>query len=573
MKGFLKNIELKWYALALVIVALFASLSETPSPVIDPSHFDPFGAQFSHQLIYSFLRMLAAFVAALVFALVFGVLAATSTTRAKVILPIIDILQSVPLLGFFPTAIFWFMKLGSQNVGLELAVIFLIFTSQAWNLVFAVYDGIRLIPESTKQAVESMALGPVARFRRLYLPAAFPRIVDNAALSWANGWYFLMACEIISLGSLNYEAPGLGSFMFRAVEHSNWLTFYQGLGTLFAVIIFMDIFIWRPLGALASNYRFDMGSNDDQEEGESETSEEILSFYRNHWLTTPLRLFLHSFDWLFGKLEDSFDERYTPEKKHSKKTWKIVDAAISVGFWLGIAGALLWSSFEIYDVLTHPQPMKATTIVLSILTSGLRVLTSYLLCLCWILPLCFWLHRRAKYMRWAQSAAQVLASIPATAFFPVIAVLSFRFFHTTELAVVLMLITGMQWYLLFNIIGGAQSIGSDLKDLGQALNLSRWMYLKKIFLPAIAPALITGSITAVGGGWNALIIAEYIHIGDILYKVFGIGAVISEATFETGDRNLVAYSLFFMVFIIVSINKLFWQPLYDWAENKFKMDE
>jgi len=566
-----KNIQIKWYSIALILVALLAALSQTPEVDTFIVELDPLANSLASQIFYSFLRMLGAFVFALVFALTFGVLAATSTTRAKVILPVVDILQSVPLLGFFPTAIFWFMKLGSAKVGLEMAVVFLIFTSQAWNLVFAVYDGIKNIPESTKQAVESMALGPVAKFRRLYLPAAFPRIVDNAALSWANGWYFLMACEIIALGPLNYEVPGLGSVMFRAVENSDWLTFYKGLGALFAVIIAMDFFIWRPLGALASVYRFDFGAQD--EENSSELSEDVLSFYRNHWICSPLHWLGQSVDWIFTKLEDSFDDKYSPEKTHTSKTWKWVDACISIVFWTGIASALVWSSLEIFEVLTTPHPMTAASLLLAIFYSSLRVLGAYVLCLSWILPLCFWLHRRQSYMRWAQSTAQILASIPATAFFPVIAVLSFRFFHTTELAVALMLVTGMQWYLLFNIIGGAQSIGSDLKDLGKALDLTRLQYFKNIFLPAIAPALVTGSITAVGGGWNALIIAEYIKIGDKLYKVFGIGAIISESTFESGDRNLVAYALFFMVFVIVTINKLFWQPLYSWAEKKFRMDD
>lgn len=569
MSPILREIQLRWYIIAIVIIGLFIALADTPDAALNTRELDPFKSTLGWQITFSFLRMFIAFVCALFTAITFGCLAATNKARAAVILPVVDILQSVPLLGFFPTAIYWFIKVGPDRIGIEMAVIFLIFTSQAWNLIFATYDGIRSIPESTLEATRAMGLGPFARFGRLYLPAAFPRIVDNAALSWANGWYFLMACEIIALGPLSFEVDGLGSYMFRNIHQGHWMTFYQGLLTLFAVIVFMDIFIWRPLSTLAKNFRFD---NDSPSEDTSQTAEEMLSFYRHGTIATPLRMGLRYSFWFYKKLESFFDEKYNPEKLHTKSKADIAEKIISIAFWLTISVVLLWSTKEVIEMLLSPHTLNALNICLAIFLSGLRVLGAYFLCLTWILPLCFWLHRRAAYMRWTQSAAQILAAIPATAFFPIIALLSFRFFESTEAAVILMLITGMQWYLLFNLIGGSQGIGGDIKDLGLSLGLSRRLYIKKIFLPAVAPALITGSITAIGGGWNALIIAEYIGIGDKIYKVFGIGSIISEATFESGDKNLVAYALFFMVFFIVSINKLFWHPLYSWAEDKFRMD-
>jgi NitT/TauT family transport system permease protein len=568
MRLFLKRLQPRWIFIALFVGALMVSLVKVPKfqEINNPHVHDP---DLFVQTLMSIGRMFVAYLIALFFSIILGVLAGTDKNRARVILPLADILQSVPLLSFFPTAIYYFMHIGPPKFGIEAAVIFLIFTCQAWNLLFAVYDGVRQIPESTFDAVKACGLGPIARLNRLYLPTAFPRLVDNSNLSWANGWYFLMACEIIALGPLSYRVHGLGSYLARAVELRNWPKFYMGIVVLVAVIVLIDFLVWKPLARFAQHYRFD---SDSSSESTDKRSERLLQLYENHFAFAPIRWIILLFKTLFTFLENFSEDKYSPEKTFQPKKAERFTFIFAIFFWITFGVFAIWSFLQLYKALFTPHELSPWTIFSAILTSGSRILAAYSLSLIWIFPVTFWLHKSPKRLRSAQTLAQILASIPATAFFPVIALIGNFLFQTREVAVILMLLTGMQWYLLFNVIGGAQNIGSDIKDISSSLGLSASLYLKKIFLPVIAPAFITGSITAIGGGWNALFIAEYIKIGKDSFEVFGIGNLLAQATFVTGNKNLVAYSVFFMVLFIVFLNRLFWQPLYNWAEQKFRLD-
>ncbi len=568
MRRYLKQIQPRWLFMSLFLGLLIVSLVKIPDFKLLSSESTK-ESSLIFQTFLSIGRMFIAYILSLFFGIFFGVLAGTNKNRALVILPFTDIMQSVPLLSFFPAAIYYFMKLGPPRFGVEAAVIFLIFTCQAWNLLFAVYDSIRLIPESVFESVRSCGLGPMARLSKLYLPAAFPRIIDNSNLSWANGWYFLMACEIIALGSLSYRVEGLGSYLALAVEAREWGNFYKGIFVLVLVIVFMDAFIWKPLAALSKHYRFD---SDSSSESTDKRSERLLQLYENHFAFAPIRWIILLFKTLFTFLENFSEDKYSPEKTFQPKKAERFTFIFAIFFWITFGVFAIWSFLQLYKALFTPHELSPWTIFSAILTSGSRILAAYSLSLIWIFPVTFWLHKSPKRLRSAQTLAQILASIPATAFFPVIALIGNFLFQTREVAVILMLLTGMQWYLLFNVIGGAQNIGSDIKDISSSLGLSASLYLKKIFLPVIAPAFITGSITAIGGGWNALFIAEYIKIGKDSFEVFGIGNLLAQATFVTGNKNLVAYSVFFMVLFIVFLNRLFWQPLYNWAEQKFRLD-
>jgi NitT/TauT family transport system permease protein len=568
MRQYVKRMQPRWFFISLLLAVLVVSLVKIPNFELLSSPEDD-APSLLVQTLMSLGRMFLAYIVALVFGVFFGVLAGTNRNRALVILPVTDILQSVPLLSFFPTAIFYFMQLGPPKFGVEAAVIFLIFTCQAWNLLFAVYDSIRLLPESTFDSVRACGLGPMARLTKLYLPAAFPRLIDNSNLSWSNGWYFLMACEIIALGSMSYRVHGLGSYLASALERREWTSFYMAIGLLIVVIVLMDFLIWKPLAALAKHYRFDA---DTSEEAEDKRSEWLLTLYKNHLLFWPLRACIWLVQKIFSLLENFSEDKYSPEKSFQPKKAERFTLFFAIFFWTCFSLFALWSMVQLYHALFSPHELSPLTIFQSILTSGARIVVAYFLSLLWILPLTYWLHRSPVRMRRVQTVAQVLAGIPATAFFPLIALIGFQLFRTKEIAVILMLLTGMQWYLLFNILGGAQNIGSELKDISSSLGLSHKLYLQKIFFPVIAPAFLTGSITAIGGGWNALFIAEHIQIAGDTFRVFGIGDLLAQATFVDGNKSLVAYSVFFMVLFIVLLNRLFWQPLYNWAEQKFRLD-
>jgi NitT/TauT family transport system permease protein len=561
-----------WLLVGLILLGILLSLIRAPlfegvpsPPVSAPEAL----RDLPGQLASSWLRMLVAYFFAILFAIFIGTLAATNEVRGRFLLPMLDILQSIPILGFFPTAIAWFMSgSGEQRVGIEFAAIFLIFTSQSWNLAFGVYDGIKSVPTETKEALKSLGLGPLALFRRLFLPAVLPRLVDNSILSWSNGWYFLMACEIISLGPQELRLPGLGAYLSYSIDHHLWLNTAIGISALILLILAMDIFIWKPLSALASQYRFESSKND---QNVSQTGLQFLNFYRNSRFFFPLRLFLN-ISHKSWRVVESFLERPTEKGFRPAMAWTWTNQLSLALIWGSLIAGSLYAMMSLISALVPPYEISPLQILFAVLTSALRITIAYLISIAWIIPLVYWLGQNPKLSRIFKSGAQVMASIPATAFFPLIAVIALNIFSFTEIAVTLLLLTGMQWYLLFNVLGGASALPNDIREAATALGVKKGLYIRKVFLPSIAPALVTGSITAVGGGWNALIISEYFKLDGQVQSVFGIGSILAKATYEKSDARLMSLSLFIMVAFILIFNRFFWQRLYKWSERKFRLE-
>jgi NitT/TauT family transport system permease protein len=559
-----------WLFVGVALLGLLVAITRVPGPggesVAPPS--DSSLSSLPWQLGASFLRMLVAYLGSLVFAITIGTLAATSVRRERILLPLIDILQSIPILGFFPTAIFWFMALGGHKWGVELAAVFLIFTSQSWNIVFGVFDGIKSIPSEAKEALRSLGVGPLALFRRLYLPACFTRVVDNSILSWSNGWYFLMACEIIALGPVSYRLPGIGSFLTDAISHRDWDSLAIGVAALVAVIVLLDFLVWKPLGVLALRFRFESTKSN---RSVSRSGESLLSRYLNAWYFAPMRAFLAALHRLWVRAESAL-ERPTDRGYLETAGWKIGQPLVMTVFWGALAAMAVAAVAGLLKALFMPWTVTAATLAGAVGMSFARILVAYVFCLAWILPFVYWVHRDSRSVRMVKSGSQILASIPATAFFPVITLFVLDVFHVTELAVLILLVTGMVWYLLFNVLGGAAGIPNDIREAADSLGLRGKLYVKNIFLPAIAPALVTGSVTAFGGGWNAHIISEYFKQGADVHRVFGIGSILAQATYETGDSRLMALALFFMVAFIMVFNRVFWQPLYKRVEETYRLD-
>ncbi len=551
--------------LCLLLLALLRAPSIVPSQNLPEVHEL---RQLPALLGLSLLRMLVAFILSVIFGLVAGTLAATDEKRARVLLPTLDALQSIPVLGFFPTVIFWFMGGAEQRFGLEASAIFLIFTSMCWNLAFCVYEAIKAIPSELLEATRSLGLGSVARFRKIYLPASLPRIIDNSVLSWSNGWFFLMACEIIALGSLSFRLPGIGSFLSLAIDNKNWGHMGIGIICLVLLILLMDFFIWKPAQEFAQMFSFESST---QEGKTSKTSQKILNFYRNSrgfaWPRTAFEKALKLWDSV-----ESFFEAPSERGRVDKASMKIARPLGSVVFWSLIATLLGTASFKVMSSLLSGWDLSPQFIVGAVLASGLRILIAYLSCMIVIAPLVFYFHRNAKVLRRMRSISQILGSIPATAFFPALIYFSLSTFESKEIVVLVLLATGMMWYLMFNILGGASKIPGDLLEAGDSLGLKGFLYLKRIFIPCLLPATITGSITAFGGGWNTLIVAEYFkNLGEI-HQVYGVGALISRATYESGDNLLLTRSMLFMVAFILIMNHFVWQKLYNWAEARFKLE-
>ncbi len=519
--------------------------------------------------LYSFARMLAAYLISLLFSLSYGYLAATSRRAERLLIPALDILQSVPILGFFPAAIYLFVSLsGGGRLGVELASVFLIFTSQAWNMAFGVYEGILTIPQDAREALAAFGAGRWLAFKRLLLPACVPKLVYNTIMSWAGGWYFLMAAEIIAIGPARYDLPGLGSLMYRAAEEGRLGLMLLALGALIGLIVAMDLLLWRPLSVWAETFRYEFAASSPGRSG-------VLDWWRRSRMVKGAKALLRRAGSLLSEGMAGLARR-SPTKALSAETahrlWRTCTwgLALSAG---GLLGYLTWAAGSaLVRALAQPWPREAAQIPLAILASFGRLTLAYLISLAWTVPLSIWIGENERVARIVTPIAEIGASIPATALFPLIILFVIRVFGGMNVASVLLILTGMQWYLLFNLIAGARAVPQDLKEMARSLRLSRWHYWRRVVLPALFPSLLTGSITGWGGGWNALIVAEYIVYNQKPYQVLGIGALLDRATYELGSGVLIFLTLSAMVIVILLLNRLLWRRLYRFAVERYRIE-
>lgn len=507
----------------------------------------------------SFIRMLAAYGCALAFALVVGYWAATSLTARRFIMPALDVLQSVPILGFFPAAIFFFIRLfRGSALGMESAAIFLIFTSQAWNLAFSVYESLTTIPEDLTTAVRSSGASGLVRWRRLLLPACVPRLTYNSMLSWAAGWYFLIASEVITVGPRSYTLPGLGSYIGTAIDRGAWGLAGAGIGTLAGVIILLHIFVWSPLEFWGRRFRYEYASRT-----EAVGTPRALALIarapllRRAWFRTVDRT-----AWAGGAIAAAFSFVFT-----------LPVTRVLLGLTaVGLAGAVGYGGIRTAVTLARPLPPEAAQIPLALLYSFLRLTAAYAISLAWTLPLAYWLSRSPRRSARVLPIVQVAASMPATAFFPLIVAAILGVHLGMNVASVILILTGMQWYLLLNLVAGALAMPEDLRELAAASNVGDWMYFRRFFLPVAMPSLITGSITAWGGGWNALIIAEWVTAKGHVYETPGVGSLLDRFTYVDGNLQMITLVIVTIVIAVTALNRLVWRPLYSAASERFRLE-
>jgi NitT/TauT family transport system permease protein len=519
--------------------------------------------------LYSFARMLAAYLISLLFSLSYGYLAATSRRAERLLIPTLDILQSVPILGFFPAAIYLFVSLtGGGRLGVELASVFLIFTSQAWNMAFGVYEAILTIPQDAHEALAAFGAGRWLAFRRLLLPACVPKLVYNTIMSWAGGWYFLMAAEIIAIGPARYDLPGLGSLMYRAAEEGRLGLMLLALGALIGLIVAMDLLLWRPLSVWAETFRYEFAAS-------SPGRSAVLDWWHRSGAVRQMKALLRRAAGLAGSVLAGLARR-SPARALSTgeahRLWRACGLGLGIA-GLALLGYLTWAAGSaLVRALAQPWPREAAQIPLAILASFGRLALAYVISLAWTVPLSIWIGENERVARIATPIAEIGASVPATALFPLIILFVIRVFGGMNVASVLLILTGMQWYLLFNLIAGARAIPQDLKEMARSLRLSRWRYWRRVVLPALSPSLLTGSITGWGGGWNALIVAEYIVYNQRAYQVVGIGALLDRATYELGSGALIFLTLSAMVIVILLLNRLLWRRLYRLAVARYRIE-
>ncbi len=519
----------------------------------------------------SFYRMLAAYLLALAFSIPYGMAAARGRLWERVLIPAVDIAQSVPVVGFFPAAIYFFVALAhGGRLGVEMAAIFLIFTSQAWNMTLGVFEAVKTIPADSLEALEAFGASGWLKFRRLLMPASVPKLVYNSILSWVAGWYFLIACEIISVGpAQSYRLPGLGSFLMETADRGQTLDMVLGLLMLLAVIVAMDVIVWQPLSAWAEKFRFEFAASS----GPARS------------LGMPGVL-----GWVGPRIAQSVQALFRPPVRALKRAIASVPAVHLVSreraaqagraMRILVAGALLISSayavaaglIALARALLQPWPSEVREIPAATIASTLRMIVAYALSLGWTVPCALAAAESPRFNRILAPAAEIAGSIPATALFPMIVLFVIKVTGGMNLASVLLILTGMQWYLLFNLLAGVNQVPEDLKEAARAFGLSRLATWRKLTLPAVMPSLITGSLTAWGGGWNALILSEFFVYRGHTYQVMGLGALLDDATYRTGNGTMILLSLLSMVLVVITLNRLIWRRLYDLATERYRLD-
>ena len=523
---------------------------------------------------FSVLRMVSAYVLALVFAVAYGHTAATNKRAATVMLPLMDILQSIPILGFFPFVLLFFVHgpLGDP-LGIEIAAVFLIFTSMAWNMAFGVYESMTTLPTDLDQAARGFGLRGWLRFRLLAFPAMVPKLVYNSILSWTNGWFFLVASEIITTPQTSYIRPGLGSFIYLAGTHGDIAGIAIGIAALATVVLLLDTFVWRPMSVWSERFRIETTAGGDRPSLHGPSPYERLRWLpRFPRLREEVALRLRPLMGGYARISAKLDRLYTSHQRVVRAVRRADIGMFLVVFVIVVATGII----GLVGFFQRPLPSGSRDLPIAAGFSFLRLLVAYLSALAWTIPAAAWLGRSEWAARFATPLFEISASIPATALQPLIigfaVAVTMGGYFAGEIGAYLVSLFAMQWYLLFNLIAGVRSIPGDLDQAARAFGLRGRTYWRRLLLPALVPSLATGSVTAWGAGWNALIVAEYLQFGQPVYSVNGLGATLYRATVVTGDYGMGYLAVLMMVVLVLALNKLVWRPLYKRAAVKYRME-
>jgi NitT/TauT family transport system permease protein len=562
------NSLLSFLVLAAVIALFFAYRNRAVIMRAPELRFSL--AHLPYYAFCSFYRMLTAYLIALVFSIIYGMLAARGPTWERVMIPAIDVAQSVPVVGFFPAAIYFFVALAhGSRLGVEMAAIFLIFTSQAWNMALGVFEAVKTIPEDSAQALEAFGVSGWLKFRRLLMPACVPKLVYNSILSWVSGWYFLIACEIITVGPANYRLPGLGSFLMESADRGDYLAIAAGLLMLLAVIVAMDVIVWQPLTVWSEKFRYEFAAS-------SATAKSLGMFGAlgaiGPAVTRTLRMILMPGVRAINRAFESMPTVHLLSRKQSRQATRIAQVVLIGAFAILFVYAVVDGLGALVRTLSHPWPSEVRKIPAATVASTLRMIAAYAISLAWTIPCALAASESPRFNRILAPIAEIVGSMPATALFPLIVIFVIKVTGGMNLASILLILTGMQWYLLFNLLAGVNQVPEDLKEATRVFGLSRFDTWRKLTLPAVTPSLITGSLTAWGGGWNALIVSEYFIFRGHTYQVLGLGALLDDATYRTGNGVMILLSLLSMVLVVLVLNRLIWRRLYQVATERFRLD-
>jgi len=552
---------------AAVAYAVMRAASEWRAPLSPNVHVSLSPWRLPYYAALSTLRMTIAYSLALVFSLAYARIAAGSRAAERLMLPLLDILQSVPILSFMPGVVLGLAALfPGRTLGLELAAVILIFTSQAWNLAFSFHQSLLTIPYDLSEAARIYRLGFWRRFTRLELPFGAISLIANSMMSWAGGWFFLMASEQFTLGSANLRLPGLGSYLAGAADAGDMSALALGLLTLIVVIVLLDLVVWRPLVAWSDKFKLEQAA------GTVPTSR-VLDALRGsallEWLGARIRAGAAA--WRTRRPAALPVRRIVPETPVGAAVGTAGVRVLGWGVAIGGGALVIWGALATVHALAGLPGSAWWLIAKSTGATFLRTAAALVLAAAWTVPVGVAIGMNPRLAQRAQGIVQIVASVPATAVFPVLLLALLALPGGLNIAAVALMLLGTQWYVLFNVIAGAMAIPSDLKEASAVYRVGGWRRWRTLILPAIFPYLVTGMITATGGAWNASIVSEYVTFAGHKVSTVGLGALIARAA-DRNDFHLLLAATLVMAGVVIAGNRLVWRRLYALAESRYRLD-
>lgn len=559
-----------WDLLALLfvlaIIILFAWNARQMATPYELGQVIPISLHPSHLPFYAartVVRMLIALFFSLLFTFIFGTWAAKSKRAEKLIIPIIDVLQAAPILGFLSVGIVAFIALFPRSLlGPECAAIFAIFTSQAWNMAFGFYQTVRSVPTEITEAAKMFRLSAWQRFWRIDVPFSMPSLLWNTMASMSAGWFFVVASEAITVSNQQILLPGIGSYIAVAIQAADLRAISYAVIAMFIVILIYDQLLFRPLVAWAEKFKA-------EREGADRTQESwVIDVFRRtrmfrhigHYFSHWFNLFVN----ISWRKEHATTKIIRPSSRHEMISTYLWNTLI---FLMGAAAFTLLIFYGIHNFNFY----EISQVFFLGLVTAFRVFILIILCsLIWV-PVGIWVGLRPRAAQLAQPIAQILAAFPANLFYPFIVMFIVYYHLSPNIWLTPLMILGSQWYILFNIIAGASTIPKDLLQVADNLNVVGWLRWRRVLLPAIFPHYVTGAITAAGGGWNASIVAEVAMWGNEKLVATGLGAYIAQYT-VLGNFPRIALGIGMMCLLVLIINRLIWRPLYLYAENRFLLE-
>jgi len=515
--------------------------------------------------LMSLSRGVVAYFFSLAFALIYGTIAAKSLRAERVMIPVLDILQGIPVLGFLPGLVLGMVALfPNSNFGLEMACILMIFTGQVWNMVYSYYGSVRSVPTELREVASLHRFSAWKTFRTVELPWGTMPLIWNSMISMAGGWFFLTINESFRLEDKDFRLPGIGSYMSEAIDHGNWLAMGYGVTAMVIMIVSVDQLVWRPLSVWAQRFKV-------EDVAKEQESSWVIDALRRSPTIRRIKRFLRSRREVRAAQTGSKRQMPAQVLRHAGRVRRPL-GRILVGVVLAsVVGFAVWGGLQLFELLSRVEPREWGDVLMALLFTFLRTTTAIVLTVIWAVPVGVIIGRSPTLSRRLQPVVQSIASFPAPMVFPLlalgIAALSINF----EVGCIALMMVGSQWYILFNVISGAQGLPQDLVETARLYGVRGWALWRTLYLPAVYPALVTGMVTAAGGAWNASIVSEMVRLEGTTFEATGLGSLITRAT-ESGNFPMLCAGIMTMSIALIVLNRTLWKPLFVLADRRYSLN-